>query len=517
LRTLFVINLALCAGFTALTYRVIERGAGRLAAWLGALVFLGCFAFGQQVGIGNYNWVAPYSHELTHGVLLGLVALACWARFQRGGGAIWAALWGLASGLAFLTKPETALAALCALLAACLATLAVGRRKGSIWIALACALAPTVLACLLLNCALSWREAGGAALGAWRGLFELETAHSTFYRTLSGFDRPLDNLALALRSLAGWLALLVPCVVASFALRGSSRGRWLALPAAAASAGAWLFLRERLPPIALGRALPILLGACVAAAAFGTLRSVWRTRNEPGLARACPSTERLPFAVWSFALLAKMLLAARLSQYGFALAAPAVLFAVAALAGWWPGRAERGGRSPWIARGAMVGLALVLIVHCLSTTNRFLARKTYAVGSGADRVRADLRGSYVAAALGSLAEQRQPGETLVVLPEGATLNHWSGAPNPTPYLNFMPPELALFGEEPMLDALRRAAPDWLILVHKDTSEYGVPFFGRDYARSFAPWIAEHYVTVQVFGDKPLVAGARFGVALLRRR
>jgi hypothetical protein len=223
------------------------------------------------------------------------------------------------------------------------------------------------------------------------------------------------------------------------------------------------------------------------------------------------------FAVWSLALLAKMVLAARLSHYGFALAVPAVLFVVAGLAGWWPERCARAGRSPWIAEGAAVGLALVVVTTQLVVTAAFQDRKTTVVGRGSDAVRADDRGRLVQQALTVLAAHGRPGDTLAVLPEGATLNRWSGLANPTPYLNFMPPELLLFGEDRIRGALDAAAPTWLVLVHKDTSEYGVPLFGRDYGRPFPPWIATHYEVVETIGDPPLQPGSRFGLAVLRRK
>jgi len=79
----------------------------------------------------------------------------------------------------------------------------------------------------------------------------------------------------------------------------------------------------------------------------------------------------------------------------------------------------------------------------------------------------------------------------------------------------MPPELAFYGEDRMLAALRAAAPDTIVLVHKDTREYGVRFFGRDYGRRLYAWIRRNYREVATFGARPL-RGGRFGIALLRR-
>jgi hypothetical protein len=68
----------------------------------------------------------------------------------------------------------------------------------------------------------------------------------------------------------------------------------------------------------------------------------------------------------------------------------------------------------------------------------------------------------------------------------------------------------------MLDAFRKAPPDWIALVHKDTSEYGYRFFGRDYGRGFGSWIRTDYDPVTLIGAMPLQS-EQFGILLLRRK
>jgi hypothetical protein len=61
--TLWLVNLLLAALLVLVIYRVLAHTAGPLSATTGALCFIALFGFGQIVGIGNYNYVAPYSHE----------------------------------------------------------------------------------------------------------------------------------------------------------------------------------------------------------------------------------------------------------------------------------------------------------------------------------------------------------------------------------------------------------------------------------------------------------------------
>jgi hypothetical protein len=70
-------------------------------------------------------------------------------------------------------------------------------------------------------------------------------------------------------------------------------------------------------------------------------------------------------------------------------------------------------------------------------------------------------------------------------------------------------------QDPMLEALEAAPPDFVLLVHKDTSEFGYRFFGRNYGMFIRLWIRENYEEVALVGETPLVGDA-VGMQLLRR-
>ncbi|MBI3467404.1 MAG: glycosyltransferase family 39 protein, partial [Planctomycetes bacterium] len=75
LLTLVIANTVVLAAAVGLVYRLVMEIAGPAAALLAGLTFIAVFAFGQYVGAGNYNWICPYSHEITHGITLSLVAI----------------------------------------------------------------------------------------------------------------------------------------------------------------------------------------------------------------------------------------------------------------------------------------------------------------------------------------------------------------------------------------------------------------------------------------------------------
>ncbi|MCC6409153.1 MAG: hypothetical protein IT453_18485 [Planctomycetes bacterium] len=515
LRTLFVANLAVLAGVVALLWRLLARASTPLAATAACLVVLALCGFGQLVGIGNYNFVAPYSHETTHGLLLGLAALACFERAAehaeprgasparaRAERVAWL-LGGACVGLAWLTKPELALAAT----AAAAVRLALARDRTALASVAIAALVPTLLATLLLAPALGVGEAWRGATSAWRGLAASDAAALDFYTAGMGLDAPLANLGWLGASAAAWLGVAVAIGIASFALRSTAlaRGAGPWCVAAALAIGVWL-LREHVHWLAIARPLPLV--------ALFVLATGWAARRAPE--RRAGAATRLALATFALVLLLKMILNARVQHYGFVLAAPSLALAVVVAVGDLPTWLERLRGSAPLARAlALAGCALVAAAH-LELSDARLAKKAVQVGEGADRFRADVRGEYLNQALAVLA--REPADsTLAVFPEGVIANFLLRRRNPTPFVNFMPPELVLFGETRIVQAFRDAPPARVLLVHKDTSEYGFPLFGADYGRELAAWLVANYRPLgPPFGDPPLTPGARFGVQVLGR-
>ena len=56
----------------------------------------------------------------------------------------------------------------------------------------------------------------------------------------------------------------------------------------------------------------------------------------------------------------------------------------------------------------------------------------------------------------------------------------------------------------------------MVLLHKSTHEYGVPFFGRDYGQKIMAWVKANYDPSFLFGQEPLQPGTNFGVRVAWR-
>jgi hypothetical protein len=512
--TLVAVNVALVAGFTALLHRVLSRLSYPLAALVGTLFFLFTFAFGATAGYGNYNFVAPYSHEAVHGLVLAIAALAVLDAGERDHGRIRAGASGVLLGLAFLTKPEPFAAGL----AGALVALFLGRaggpesaRSGSSLASFASfalgLVLPPLAAWGLLSLAMPAPEVARGVLGAWPAVLEGELARLPYYRSSlgTGFDAPLGNLLAMLAWSAGFAGLLALGLALGRLLPATRR-----LPGAAVVAlvAAIVLASTPISWNDVGHPLPLIL--------LGTGAVLWRARSRSGdpLVRRLLG-RRLAFTVFALVLLAKMLLAAKLWHYGFVLAAPASLVVVMALLCWLPPALERRGLAGVTAGALGLGLVAAIGWHCWRVSALTYGLRSQEVGSGSDRILDNPSAAFAVRALAEIERHVPRDGTLLVLPEGIMLDYLSRRRAPTKHLNYMPPETLLYGEGAMLAALEASPPDAVLLVHKDTQEYGFPLFGRDYGASILAWVRARYAEVWTDGDPPLQPGSKFGITLLR--
>jgi hypothetical protein len=221
-------------------------------------------------------------------------------------------------------------------------------------------------------------------------------------------------------------------------------------------------------------------------------------------------------AFFSILLLAKIFFYARIVHYGCWLAMPATMLFLIAIFGWVPSLLARIGANVPVFVAAAAGLWCAVVFVHLAITATTCRQLSVTVGAGADAFRADARGIYVDRAVNMVQQVVPTDKTLTCLPEGIMINYLARRLVPTPYVNFNPPDLLLFGEQNMLQALRRRPPDFILIVHKQTSEFGLNFFGRDYGRAIYQWITAHYRPEPVpidLGALPL-RDNRFGIRLM---
>ena len=180
-------------------------------------------------------------------------------------------------------------------------------------------------------------------------------------------------------------------------------------------------------------------------------------------------------------------------------------------------RTWKGGNVSRAIALAVIGAAVGAF---LARSEAIYAQKDHPVGEGGDMVRAwQGRGRVVVAALEELRAGMSPSSTLLVLPEGASLNYWLRRPSASRYYLFLPAEFATLGGEWLfLENIRADPPDFVALVDRSHAEFGVGPFGVDPAngRLLMRWVGENYKRVRRFGAEPFTERG-FGIVILERR
>ncbi len=114
-----------------------------------------------------------------------------------------------------------------------------------------------------------------------------------------------------------------------------------------------------------------------------------------------------------------------------------------------------------------------------------------------------------------LRHNTRPEATVAVFPEGIGINFFSDRENPLKYCNFMPPVLQYIGYDKLVEDLSANNVDYVVIIGRNASDYGHPFFGVDYGKRLMNWIQQHYHLKQVIGAIPFESKG-FGVAIYRK-
>ncbi|MBM4385886.1 MAG: hypothetical protein FJ091_21265 [Deltaproteobacteria bacterium] len=499
LRTLVLVNAVLFALIVATLHRLLRRFSSAFGAFVACCVVLLVCGFGQLVDVGNYNFIAPYSHEMTHGILLGLLATEL--ALSSASVPRLASVSGFLVGLAFLTKPEVFVAALGGAGLGVVLSAPLTRHRAAAFAGGLC-LPPLASAALLAASHPPW-DALRFTLGGWPELFMTDVSDSPFHRAGMGLDAPVARIREMFVAAAAAAAVMAPGILIARIRKLAAFPRVALAASLSAAALLFLLIAKGAPMLASARVLTLLT---LAATLFAAVRLARERTSE--------SVALFAFAAFALAALLKLGLNARVVQYGFALALPALALASVGLVDALPRLLSAKGFDAVAARATALVPLLGFAWFAWATTELAISQKTVRVGSGADTFLADERGRVLAESLDWL-EERPPEQarSLVALPEGVMLNYLARIPNPTPYVNFVPGDLPLFGERNVSASLRVARPELLAVVHRDTSEYGSEFFGIDYARDLGDWVRESYVHVRTFGGAPLRRETEFGIEI----
>jgi hypothetical protein len=484
--TLMLVNGAIVLAVIAMVFRLICRLSGSLTATVACVVFVMNFAFSRYIGIGNYNWICPYTHEVTHGVALSLGMVLALDSFLRSGRGRWLGIASGLLGLVFLTKAEIFAPAAGVFVLGFALRRRIGRSDPALWSISepAWGLLPFA-AVLLVAYALIALHAGKTAanhalLGTWPWVFDHRISQLYFYRHGLGVDDLPGNLRHMLWIGCMSLVLIAGAIGVGIAPR---RLRFIAMLIFIAELAGLIWNWSSALQIA--RPWPVFVGII----AILSMWQAWRP-NQPGREKAAL---RAMLAVLALGLLAKMLFNARPWQYGFSLAFPAAIVLVEAVVGWLPTWA--GSHSSQMRRAGVVLVAVVAL--CLHANQISGSVSRIKVGAGSDQFMAGANGEEVNRVCGIINAVLPRDGTLAVMPQGLMLNFLTRRADSIPTVNMMPPEVMSTGEDRIIEQLNAHPPDVIVLSETDLRDGA--FILRDgdyhYAQKIVAWVMRHYQLV----------------------
>lgn len=512
---LCVADLVLLAIFIYTLYQLISKTSSALTAFACCGVVLSLFSFSQYDEFGSWNFISPYAHEASHGIILSVIAMYQFARYVTARRKFHVFLSGLCAGLIFLMKTEIFLSVMISISFAFVLLCITSKRPLPLMVYvreyilfLSCCTIFPLLFFLCFLSAMDFKQAIMGVFGGWFLLLDSGVGSSAFYLDMTGFDDVPKNL---MRMSAALLIVLLP-ILGSIVTFSTSRSAFFITRLLAVSGLcciAWLFGWSN-----LSRSVPALVALSVALLVLAYLKAPPEEKDR----------RYLPLIIWavfSFCLLGKMILNFRFYGIGFYLGLPSAVLLVVMAVWFMPGWLDERKRSGDGFRFAAITVILIIAFRSLAVAHAYYTQKTFSIGRDGDEIIVfnpgyDIASPIVAQTLDWLERNLDERDTVSVLPEGLIFNYLTKHRNPTRHNNFMAPQMAAYGEDNMIQDFKLHPPDYVVLVHKDTSDFGVDYFGKDpgYGMKMMDWITSNYRTVCLFGDEPLVAN-QFGIKIMK--
>jgi hypothetical protein len=456
---LFGNSLASFATFGALTggltlmalFALARRVAGTLGAGAAGLLFVSLNFAGASTWGANY--IFPFAYAATVGMLFCLLSIFFLLRarplLRHEAAAVGFAL------LACWSKLEYALA-----MAAVFAAAVALRRLSTGGSILSLSIFASAGAVILLSRTVVTGESAGA-----------------FYATVSGADTLFRGAGLALLGASG-IALFV------LLLRNVHRGGlWPVLLAIGLALLTWVLAGDL-----FFRGWSVLQIAVLA----------WAIRER--------KTDLVLLSLFAIAALVRIPLNAVPGWYGFTLIIPLYVVIVRLLFREAPAARLYAARAAWLW---LPLLGLIAASGILQQRERYALkehpiRTPRGVFFDVNPDRARILTEFIA-----LAGEAPP-RSLMVIPEGVSLNYFTGVKTPLRRYIFTPPETEPFlVEEEVLEQMMKSRPEMIVLLSRDLREFGSAGFGTDYNQRLLAWIRGQYTLARSW------RGERFELLALR--
>ncbi len=517
LHALIITNTIFVACIAYLIFWITSRASVLCLGMLAACTFIIIFAFSANNFVNCFNFITPYVHELPHGFLLSLLSITLLEvgidRQQNRK----IACAGVAVGLAFLTRLEIALSLLAALSAWWWCTFHHDTYSPACKRLLCIFLMSTILTIAISAILLHQHT---PEINIWRSLFAsffmvftTSIASSPYFRSLAGWNIPNEAISRQVFATAIFLFFLLQCYACAHMTRLRSKVSVFFF----GMLGSLLALLL----IYIGTT-PLFSGGILLVSTFGIfVITVIRIYSSPSINRSL----RISITATMFAgiMLTKILLLPNTNFYGFSHGLVAYILLVVTILFVLPKLVLRKlGLQPSQVFTCILATLLLADVGAEGLIDqRKINPALLRIGSENDEffVINNQRNTPYQEFLREAPQLIPPFSTMAVLPEGIMLNYLLRIPSTTHNTHYTVSEYIMFGKENIEGDLQHKPPDFVVLAHKDTPEFGYPLYGKmpEYGAEIMGWMQKNYEQIALFGKQPLEKMQQEGIALWKRK
>jgi len=464
LNVLYAANLIILIFIIILIYNIVTKLSNVFAAAVTVLFFLPISAFGYITEVGNYNFIAPYSHEMSHGILLLLLSIFFLIRFFERQNLENAFLCGIFVGLSVLTKLEVAAAAVVGILYGFYVIIRqysnAKEKLYLLFVALLGVVLPVVLAVLLFSLSIPFTTVLENIFIPLRLVMSNQVRNIPIYGFITGFSDVRLSLWIVMWSLVVNICFIAPVFAVKIFTLTKTKDKFWGIPVAILSV-LIVFILYLLINDIYKRDIALYFPACwpiilLLSFVILHLRKYKNIQSYPII---------ISMVLCSFILKLKVPLKLMFSHYG-------VFFVVTSLMLFMIFIFKTIARSP-ISFGCKAVYKTYIVVMFFIILFP-LVKDTYNhVGIlNAYEYKNEKRGNvylniheFMASNILQYVDKNIPkNETVAILPQGAGVNFFTDHVNPTRYITVLPLEIAAFGEKNIIEAYVEHSPDWIVIL-----------------------------------------------------
>ena len=474
-----------------LVYKISRIFLNPLLSTFSVLTFLFVFAFGQYYEAGIFNFIIPYTYAATHGITLAAAALFFYYHTLDRKKPIYSYALALFTILTLLTRLEIG-----AMLVISLFTGALLASKNR--------LKDIALHCLFPIITAGFIYAIFSSTGDTDLFLKNLDLSAPFTAGLMGTDDLFFNIASILKIILYYLAISTLLFSAGSIL--SKNKNLVAIPLALAVIAVAVFVQVRFFPYYMQyRCAPLIcISLCVIA-----YKNYLRTRDKKFLFL-------MVFSVFSILLLARILFKTWAGQYGFYLLVPGMLCYYVFFLKIIPEMSTNRISQRFYRLGFVI-VSIAFIVSHASISAYAYKNRALKISTGKGNIFVYPAYHRVKELLNYLIYNTGPSDSLVVFPEGLTLNFLAERKNPVYKFTYFPVDFAETGfEKEVIDTLEEKEVAYVAILPRDTSEYGAARFGIDYAHEIPRYLEKNYTIEKQFGPMPFTSD-EFSAVLLKRK